>query len=130
MALDGTRATVCFEPGDACKKCEAGPVCHAASAKHTISVQNTLNARIGDDVLVEQSPGKALLSAFIIFGLPVILAIFGLVVGSRWGETWSVVCGVAGFALGLVIAKFINNRLVRNALFLPRITEIVKKDGS
>jgi positive regulator of sigma E activity len=130
VALDGSRATVCFDPGEACKKCEAGPVCHAASAKRTVIVENTVNAWIGDDVSVKQSPGKALLSAFILFGLPVILAVLGLIIGTRWGETWSVICGVAGFVLGLIIAKFINNRLARNSLFLPRITEVLKKEGS
>ena len=130
VALDESRATVCFEPGEACKKCDAGALCHAAGSKHTVLVENNENAGVGDDVYVEQAPGKALLSAFFLFGLPVILAVLGLVFGVRWGEMWSILCGISGFALGLTIAKLINNLLARNSLFLPRITEVLKKEGS
>jgi positive regulator of sigma E activity len=127
VALEGARAAVCFEPGEACRKCEAGVLCGAAGKKHTILVENTEHARVGDDVYVEQAPGKALLSAFLLFGLPVILALAGLVSCTRWGETWSVICGVFGLMLGLIVAKIINNLLSRNSLFLPRIVEVLKR---
>ena len=130
IALNESRATVCFEPGAACKKCDAGVLCHAAGSKHTILVENNEHAQVGDDVYVEQSSGRALLSAFLLFGLPVILAVLGLIIGTRWGETWSVICGISGFVLGLIVAKIINNLLARNSLFLPHITEVLRKQGS
>ena len=127
IACSGSRAEVCFEPGEACRKCEAGVLCGAAGKKHTVLVENAKHAQVGDDVYVEQAAGKALLSAFFLFGLPVILALVGLVLGARWGETWSVICGISGLVLGLIIAKIINNLLVRRALLLPRIVEVMKK---
>jgi positive regulator of sigma E activity len=130
VALNDSRAAVCFEPAEACRKCEAGALCGAAGKKHTIMVENAEHAKVGDDVYVEQAPGKALLSAFLLFGLPVIMALLGIFLGGRWGETWSVICGISGFALGLVIAKIIDDLLTRSSLLLPRIVEIVKVQGS
>jgi sigma-E factor negative regulatory protein RseC len=130
IELLGSEATVCFEPGEACKKCDAGTLCHGAGSKHTVLVENPLGAQVGDNVCVEQSPRKALLSAFIVFGLPVLLAVLGLVVGARWAEAWSIILGITGFVIGLIIAKILDNMLVRKKLWLPRITEIRKKEGS
>jgi positive regulator of sigma E activity len=127
VARSGAQAAVCFEPGEACRKCEAGVLCGAAGKEHTVLVENAAEARVGDEVYVEQAPGKALLSAFLLFCLPVILALVGIFLGGRWGETWSVVWGISCFALGLVIAKIINNLLTRSSLLLPRIVEIVEK---
>ena len=70
------------------------------------------------------------MSAFLLFGLPVVLAVLGLVFGTQWGEKWSLVLGISGFVLGLIIAKIIDMLLVRKPLLLPRITEIVKKEGA
>ncbi len=130
IALDNGRATVCFELQDACEKCDARAMCQVAGSKRTVSATNSENGQIGDEVVVEQAPGKALFSAFLLFGLPILLAVIGLIIGARWGETASVISGISGFAVGLLIAKIINNLLARKSLFLPRITEIVKKEGA
>ena len=127
VTRSGSQAAVCFDSGEACRECEAGALCGAKGKEHTVLVENAAQARVGDEVYVEQAPGKALLSAFLLFGLPVILALVGILLGGRWGETWSVICGISGFALGLVIAKIINNLLTRSSLLLPRIVEIVEK---
>lgn len=130
VAIDNGRATVCFELRDACDKCDARAMCQAAGSKHTVYASNSENGKIGDEVYVEQAPARVLLSAFLLFGLPILLAVTGLIIGTRWGDTWSVLCGISGFVLGLFIAKIINNLLARKSLFLPRIIEVVKKEGA
>jgi positive regulator of sigma E activity len=126
ISLAQGRATVCFESAAACEKCEVAQFCRAAGSEHTAVVENDVRAQINDVVYVEQAPGKALLSGFVLFGLPVVLAVLGLAFGTRSGEKWSVVLGISGFVLGLLIAKIIDIVVVRKALLLPRITEIVK----
>ena len=129
--VSGSRATVCFEPAESCKTCEASKLCHAAGKRQTVMVENNAGAQIDDEVYVEQSPGIGLLSAFLLFGLPVVLALVGLIIGARWGQTGSLLIGVFGFAAGLVIAKLVDNRFIRKSLFLPRIVEIIaKKEGA
>jgi hypothetical protein len=93
-----------------------------------VLVENNVGAQINDEVYVEQSPGIGLVSAFLLFGLPVVLALVGLIIGARWGQTGSLLIGVSGFATGLIIAKLVDNKLIRKSLFLPRIAEIVEKE--
>ena len=123
-----SRATVCFEPAESCKTCEASKLCQAAGKRQTVLVDNNVGAQVDEEVYVEQSPGIGLLSAFLLFGLPVVLALVGLIIGARWGQTSSLLIGVSGFAAGLVIAKLVDNRLIRKSLFLPRIVEIIAKE--
>ena len=129
IATELVRAKVCIDPQEACKDCAAGQFCQAAHGQQLIVVQNSMDAQVGDDVYIEQSPGIGLLSAFILFGLPVFLSIIGLVAGVHWGETWALICGIIGFAAGLIVAKFINNLLARKSLFLPMVTEIIDREG-
>jgi len=124
------QATVCFEPKDACGNCDARKLCHAAGSQHLVVVQNPIEARANDEVYVEQPAGIGFAAAFLLFGLPVLLAVIGLLMGSRWYEKGSLIGGITGFMLGLLIAKLLNNRLARTAAFLPTISEIVKIKGS
>ncbi len=130
IATRHSQATVCFEPGKTCEKCDARQLCQGKGSRQTIVAQNQAGARVDDEVDVEQSPGVGLISAFLLFGLPVLLAVFGLVLGLRWGESIAILIGISSFVLGLVIAKLINNFLARKALFLPKIVNIVGKQGS
>jgi positive regulator of sigma E activity len=130
IAAHHSQATVCFEPRETCEKCDASQFCQGRSARQTIVAQNQMGACVDDEVHVEQSPGIGFISAFLLFGVPVLLAVIGLVVGSRWGESIALLIGISSFVLGLVIAKLVNNFLARRALFLPKIVNIVRKEGS
>lgn len=130
IATHHSQATVCFESRKTCETCDARQLCQAKGSRQTIVAQNQAGARVDDEVDIEQSAGVGLISAFLLFGLPVLLAVFGLVLGSRWGESIAILIGISSFVLGLVIAKLINNFLARKALFLPKIVNIVGKQGS
>jgi positive regulator of sigma E activity len=130
IAVENLRATICFETLGVCKNCEAGPLCHGTLKQQAIVAENNVGAKVGDTVYVEQAPGTALTSAFVLFGLPLLIAVIGLFVGARWGETVTLLTGVSCFVFGLIIAKYVNNVLARNSLFLPKITAISKEEGS
>lgn len=130
IAVEDSKATVCFEALGVCEHCEAGPLCHGTVKQQAIVAENNVGARVGDTVYVEQAPGIALTSAFIFFGLPILLAVIGLIAGAHWGETVTLVAGVSCFLIGLVIAKYVNDILARKSLFLPRITAVSKEKGS
>ena len=84
---------------------------------------------MNDRVYVEQATGTGLLSAFILFGMPVILALIGLFLGDRFAETASLIGAVTGFFIGLAIAKLVNERISRASAFMPSITEVVREEG-
>ncbi len=129
VTVSGRLATVCFQAKESCKDCDARGLCHGADSRHLVVVQNNIGANPEDEVYVEQSAGIGFAAAFLLFGLPVVLSVIGLLVGSRWHETASLVSGLAGFTLGLLIAKLLNDRLARTSVFLAEITEIVAHKG-
>lgn len=101
-----------------------------ANSQYVVVVQNPIGARINDEVYVEQPARVGFAAAFLLFGLPVLLAVIGLLMGSRWHERGSLIGGIMGFLLGLLIAKLLNNRLARTVAFLPTISEIIYNKGS
>ena len=129
ITIEHGQATVCFEPKEACRNCDAQKLCHTAGSQQLVVVKNPIGALVNDEVCVEQPAGVGFAAAFLLFGSPVLLAVIGLLMGSRWHETGSLIGGITGFILGLLIAKLLNNRLARTAAFLPTISEIVKKKG-
>lgn len=91
---------------------------------------NQIGARTGDTVLLEQPAAAALWAAFILFGMPVLLALVSLLAVRSFPPAVAMIAGIAGFGAGLVLAKVINERLARRQAFLPRIVETVKREGS
>lgn len=130
IAVDGSRATICFDSVETCERCEAKKYCQPSAPDHSVIAENHVGAMAGDEVYVEQTPGIGLAAASLLFGLPVVLALIGMIVGSRWNELRALILAVICFALGLVIAKLLNNIIARKSAFLPRITEIIKREGS
>ena len=130
IAVEGSQAMVCFESAEACTGCEAREFCQASGSERSVQVENNLGASVDDEVRVEQTPGVGLTAAFLMFGLPVMLALLGMILATRWRESWAILIAVLCFGIGLLIAKFLNNIIARSKLFLPKITEITKRKGS
>lgn len=124
IAVEGAHATVCVEPNESCRKCDAGKFCQAAGTRRLVVAENSIGARVDDEVRVEQAAAVGLSAAFLLFGLPVILAVIGLLAARRCPETVILIAGIAGFGSGLLVAKIINDRL-KKSNFLPRIAGII-----
>ena len=80
-------------------------------------------------LVYRETGGSALSVALMLMASALPSLLIGLVAGVHWGETWALICGIIGFAAGLIFAKFINNLLARKSLFLPIITEIIDREG-
>lgn len=124
----GFEAKVSIEPSEACKHCAASHFCRPAGESRVIEVENKVGAHVGDEVCIEISAKIGFFAFFLLFGLPVILGLVGIVLGTRYGDTYAIFLGVAGLALGLIIAKTINNIVSKKHTFLPHIVEIVKSN--
>ncbi len=114
----------------ACKTCAACNVCRPDGADRVLEVSNELNAQIHDEVVVEIPPGIGLTAFFLLFGVPIIFALAGVLIGGQYSEITSIILGIIGLALGLGIAKVFNNLLSRNKKFVPEIVEITNRTGS
>ncbi len=123
IAISASLAKISLEPSEACKNCPACNVCRPAGSVRIVEAENEIGAKIGDEVYIETSSKIGLIAIFLLFGMPVILGLIGLLIGMRYGEIYSIFCGIAGFALGLLCAKIINNILGGRRKFLPHIVE-------
>lgn len=126
--ITGSLAMVCLEPSDACKKCPSSDFCRPQGNVRIIEVKNTVDAKIGDCVYIETPPRAGLLAIFLLFCLPVVLGLIGILLGVKYGEIFSVIFGVAGFTIGLIFAKLINNILGHKHKLLPHIIEITERE--
>ena len=118
-------AKVSLEPGEACKTCPYGNFCRPAGTIRIIKVKNGIGAKVGDEVYIGIPVKSEFIAIFLLFGLPVMLGLIGLLIGTLYTEIHSVILGLVGFALGLIIAKIVNNILGRKKKLLPCIIEII-----
>ncbi len=128
VEIEDNVATIAIEDTGACDKCPAGGMCRPAGGKRYLKALNTIQARVGDTVLFELSTGYSLLAIMLFFGLPVFLGLVGLIVTAGRGEIATVIVGTAGFGLGLLIAKVVNDVLAARRRLLPRIIEVLHRD--
>lgn len=128
VEIEGIMAKIAIEETGACSKCPAGGMCRPAGGKRYLQALNNIQARVGDTVLFELSTRYSLLAIMLFFGLPVLLGLIGLIVTAGRGEILTVIVGTAGFGIGLLIAKVVNNVLAARRTLLPRIIEVLHRD--
>jgi positive regulator of sigma E activity len=119
--------TVRFERKTECDKCR---MC-AFSKNMTyfdLNLENTVNAREGDTVIVSVQSGAVLFSSFIVYIIPLIIAAAGFTGGYLlWGEALSVVCGAVFLALGFFSLSFLDKYLKKkNKITGPHVIGIKK----
>lgn len=125
-------------PQDACASCTANHACSAlGGGKKRISIKNSLNARKGDSVEFAISDRGGLISATLVYGLPVLCMISGMLLGSIAHRSSSLssdsavtIGGAAGIILAFVIIKLINPVVKNREVFRPRMVRIVVQPNS
>jgi positive regulator of sigma E activity len=130
IEVSGSRARISLVPSEACKDCPSCGFCRPVGNTRIIETGNSVGAQIGDEVYIEISPRESLIAVFLFFGLPVLLGLIGLLIGIKYGEIHSVVLGIGAFAIGLILAKVINDILSHKQTFLPHIVEVTRPKGS
>jgi positive regulator of sigma E activity len=126
---DGT-VEVELTPSQSCAKCAARDFCRPIGNKRVITAANPGNIITGDRVIVRMIARQSLIAVFLFFGVPVILSFIGLLIGQQYGELGSLIIGTGAFALGLIIAKILNDFLGSKRGFHPRITKTCEKTQS
>lgn len=136
LRLDGAYAVVERERKSACMLCPEPETCPDLEKEGcTIQIRalNPIGARVGERVVLELDAHQRLLHAVaLVYGVPMVLAGIGLVVGIAlggrlgWAGAASQVAGFAGIVAGLVVAvpasRMVNHLAERSGLFTPRVT--------
>ena len=137
VQLEGFDAIVEARQSGGCGHCDDAKGCGAGKLSQLFCTQprrfrvhNGINARIGEEVEVSMADGVLLRSALIMYFLPLLLALAGGMLGSRWafdyasGDAYAAV----GAALGLT-AGFLLVRLSRLRLLSSSAAPAIKRCG-
>ncbi len=115
-----SRTEQCGSPGARCATCAS------ASAKpHRVRVDGT-GLQEGDAVCLSIPASAGYMSAFVLFGLPVILMVAGGAIGSAVAGDGSqaelplIIGGLAGFLLGLATAVLVNAKVAGSGFIRVR----------
>ncbi len=116
-------ATVKCEKSEQCKSCSSS-FCNVKDRKFKALNNNDLELVAGDKVEVFVSPGKTILSSFVVLIFPLLMFIAGYVLSGKFFNFQTDALKAAGGALGLFlgfILSFLFNMLKKNQ-HLPVIT--------
>jgi len=128
-------AMVVTEKGDACNNCESAQLCHSLAdcSRMETRVLNRANAGAGDRVIISLSSISVFKSALILYILPTVSLVLGVVGGAGLNEQLgisetgaAILFGFAGLILGFTIAGFISKRQTAGSKLTPIITRTIK----
>lgn len=115
----------------ACGNCSSKSSCSSFSLfnftpKINLKVENTLDLKEGDQVIVGMAPDKLIVGTVLMYILPLLsLFIFAALGKLLVGEGTSIVAGLGGFFASLLILKSLVSQHVVSKGFEPRLLKKV-----
>lgn len=132
VRVEGQHAFVQASQGGGCGQC-GGKGCGTAklsrmfcSKPREFQVDNPINARVGDQVVVSVADGTVLRGIGLAYLLPLALLVAGALLGSFLAaqagqrDAYAAAGALAGLALGFVISKRFSGRLRRQQPYIAR----------
>jgi len=120
----GSRAEVEVIPHSGCDHCSAVSFCQwtGSRAKRVLTL-NRINAQEGDRVVISRSVRQSGRSSLVVFGLPALLMLGGVVLGRVLfqSDTWAAGFAGVGLVVALVVVKVVDATLMRTGEGLPVI---------
>ena len=114
--------------GGQCKLCGAAEACipiNDAGRKITLPYSST-NYKVGDRVKIMFKPKIRILSAVMVFLIPIIFLIFGYFIGIKIFETENIAIGFSflGLVFSFVLLWTMNKIISRGQTFVPKVSEL------
>ncbi|HIE05247.1 MAG TPA: hypothetical protein EYP58_00435 [bacterium (Candidatus Stahlbacteria)] len=127
IEANGNEVKIELGVSDHCTNCSMAKFCiTTGSGKRVIIARNAIGVKVDDIVRVRMEGGKQVGSILLVFGLPILLGIIGLFLGARYSDTASLIGGIIGLGVGIIILKFVENLFAKKNV--PEIIEICKED--
>ncbi len=119
-----------------CESCEAKDSCHESDNEKEIIVQveNTINAGIGDRVIIGFRTAQLLQLTFMLYVFPIILLIAGAAAGQIAApiihtnqSITSLFSGFVCFAIAFMIIRKLNDKLATQKKYMPFTIRIMHR---
>jgi positive regulator of sigma E activity len=127
ISVKGERAKVKVTTVPECGGCPSQSHCHSGNAEgRELTVINDMGAKTGDDIIFEIAPGKFILSAALIWLLPLFSMFLGYFVAERFaGGIWPVASAFGFLVVSFGLLKILDNVISGGRAFYPVISKIV-----
>lgn len=125
--LDETHAEIEVQRQSACgHDCSKCGGCGTPTERIKATAVNSVQAQVGEIVTVEGSSKQILSMAAIVYSIPLILffVFYGICAAFSFAEGFSIIAGIAGFVIGILLAIRHNQQVKSSGKF---IFTIVKK---
>lgn len=119
VKIDGQHALVRADQADGCEQC-AGKGCGAGrlsrlfcSKPRQFQVNNSINADVGDEVIVSVAEGAVIRGIGLVYLIPLALLVMGATLGSIWSQPGqadgcAAVGALSGLVAGFAFARWIS----------------------
>lgn len=121
--IKGDKAAVVFKRSKACGDCHA--CASFGDGNSVIELENTLGAKVGDRVRIELHSGAVFKASLILYGIPLIALLLGVLLGSRISDLAGALIGIGAAVAALVAIRLFEPRIRRKHSFDPRMLEIL-----
>lgn len=122
VQINGQHALVQANQGNGCEQCN-GKGCGTGklsqlfcSKPRQFQVENPIDAKVGDEVIVSVADGAVLQGIGLVYLLPLVLLLVGAALGNAWAvqpeqrDGYAGVGAALGLLLGFVAAKWFSSR--------------------
>ncbi|MBI4744764.1 MAG: SoxR reducing system RseC family protein [Actinobacteria bacterium] len=134
IKTEGETAIVQIARSSMCEKCNA---CQLSSSNTMqAEVENSIGAKVGDNVKIVLEPKVLLKAAFVIYVIPLVFFIFGYLFGlgiafvlNKPGllEALGIIFGFVFFGVSYMLIKRIDKKVAKTGKFKPVIVEVFRK---
>lgn len=119
--VSGRLVTIFLESTDNCKDCGIRYLCSPSSDKDKIiTLENSINAKVGDRVSVSESSNILLKLSLLQYGFPLLGFLVGIIVGTLIAIPWQPIelfqflCGLLGLGFTGILSYLIIKRMAKN----------------
>lgn len=130
VGFKGTKVEVEVSVRGECSHCPAHSLCNWTGQKtRMILAMNAVQARLGDRVLLSLPPKRKVSSNLLIFGVPTLGMLVGVLLGSLVfrAELWAGVLTGVGLTAGFLLVKLIDILAGRSGKILPVVVKILRE---
>jgi sigma-E factor negative regulatory protein RseC len=133
VALKGGRAEVVLQRQEACSSCQTADLCHTLAGRGTLrlEVANPLGAQVGQQVELTSARPLGLSAAFMVYLLPALMFVCGILLGARglgWPPWASGLLGLALLCVSWLLARAFDRRASRREEFRLTISRILAEE--
>lgn len=123
--IDPLRKTARVEirPREACSHCSARSACNSTGEEtKVVEANNPIGAGVGDWVNLEISENISLAATLLVFGIPLLFLIVGIVIGEIIsGDRLALILGGSGLLTAFLLVKIFDKYLNKKRKILPTI---------